>query len=397
MDDADSHEVSSLRTLLPWLPAGSARIVRAIIDAGGDREAAAAALNSTRARVRKRLWEARRQAARRGWSPDHDMTHATPDGYHVRGVSTLYNAAGGVVAQWVKTQADAAAKAEALRAFVEEIVEPIRGAVEPTQNPFAASDDDLLVVVPVGDHHLGMLAHSAETGESWDTAKGDRVLRAAIGRAMEVAPDASELLLAFMGDFFHADDETARTPASKHALDIDSRFPEVARIAARLTRHCIDLGLEHFPRVSFLPVGGNHDPHASFWLGLVVEALYSSEPRVSVMDPRRGINYRQHGECLLAFTHGHGIKRQQVAAVTAADVPEIWGTTKHRHAYTGHVHHDSLTEGPGMTVESVRILPARDRYAAHHGYRSGRDLKVDVWHATRGPIVRHRIGIGDLT
>ena len=32
----------------------------------------------------------RAQLARQGWSPEHDMTKQVPDGFHLKGTSTLY-------------------------------------------------------------------------------------------------------------------------------------------------------------------------------------------------------------------------------------------------------------------------------------------------------------------
>jgi len=42
-------------------------------------------------------------AAKQGYSPDHNMTNTVPDGYNVKGVSTLHDSDGNVKGQWVKT------------------------------------------------------------------------------------------------------------------------------------------------------------------------------------------------------------------------------------------------------------------------------------------------------
>ena len=47
-----------------------------------------------------------KRIALRGHSPDHDMTHTVPDGFKVKGVSSLYNRDGELTAQWVKSSAD---------------------------------------------------------------------------------------------------------------------------------------------------------------------------------------------------------------------------------------------------------------------------------------------------
>ena len=49
------------------------------------------------------LANAKKNAARRGWSPEHDMTRTVPDGFVAKGVSTLYGDDGQVKIQWVKS------------------------------------------------------------------------------------------------------------------------------------------------------------------------------------------------------------------------------------------------------------------------------------------------------
>jgi hypothetical protein len=47
------------------------------------------------------------KATRQGYSPDHDMIHPLPDGYRLKGTSTLYDMqTGEAKIQWVKSDAD---------------------------------------------------------------------------------------------------------------------------------------------------------------------------------------------------------------------------------------------------------------------------------------------------
>ena len=64
----------------------------------------------------KRLRDA---AARQGYSPEHDMTRTAPDGFHVKGTSTYYDADGNPAAQWVKTSIDQERQEEIMREAVE--------------------------------------------------------------------------------------------------------------------------------------------------------------------------------------------------------------------------------------------------------------------------------------
>jgi len=61
---------------------------------------------------RRSIARLKADAALSGVSPDHDMTHAAPDGYLVKGTSTLYGDDGQVKQQWVKTQVDVTRRIE---------------------------------------------------------------------------------------------------------------------------------------------------------------------------------------------------------------------------------------------------------------------------------------------
>jgi hypothetical protein len=106
--------------------------------------------------------------------------------------------------------------------------------------------------------------------------------------------------------------------------------------------------------------------------------------------------FYRFGKVLLGATHGDTVKHDQLLGVMAADQAENWGQTKHRYFYTGHVHHQSVREYPGLICESFRTLAAKDAYAAGHGYRAGRDMVAIIHHREHGEVERHRCDIGML-
>jgi hypothetical protein len=64
-------------------------------------------------------------AALKGYSPAHDMTKPVPDGFKVRGVSSLYDKDGKLAAQWVKSSADDERREQLLREAVAALAEEI--------------------------------------------------------------------------------------------------------------------------------------------------------------------------------------------------------------------------------------------------------------------------------
>jgi hypothetical protein len=68
---------------------------------------------------------------------------------------------------------------------------------------------------------------------------------------------------------------------------------------------------------------------------------------------------------------------------------EMWGRTRVRQAWSGHIHQTKEGEGiDGARWATLRTLAAKDAYAHQHGYRSGRELTAWTYHRERG--LRHR-------
>tara|TARA_R110000772_G_scaffold180258_1_gene291507 strand:+ start:250 stop:645 length:396 start_codon:yes stop_codon:yes gene_type:complete len=117
--------------------------------------------------------------------------------------------------------------------------------------------------------------------------------------------------------------------------------------------------------------------------------IYEKEERVSIDRSPRHFHYFSHGSCLVGVHHGHGTKMANLPLIMAADRPEEWGKATHRYWWTGHIHHDSVKDHAGCRVESFRILPPADAWAANKGYRAGRDMKAIVLHSEFGEVARH--------
>ena len=227
----------------------------------GSNNKAAAELGLGRRTVDRRM---ARYAQLHGYAPEHDMTHTVPEGFTVKGVSTLYKADGTVGAQWVKSQQDP----ERIRAMIGAVLEGLKDEVprvKPSKAP-KQKPDGLLNCYIVTDYHLGMLAWGEETGDDWDTQIAEDMLVAWFAQAMAESPDAEVGVFAQLGDFLHWDGWDAVTPASKHLLDADTRFPKLARVAIRAVRRIIDMLLAKHLRVHIIMAEGNHDPTSSVWL-----------------------------------------------------------------------------------------------------------------------------------
>jgi hypothetical protein len=139
---------------------------------------------------------------------------------------------------------------------------------------------------------------------------------------------------------------------------------------------------------------GNHDDEVSTALTLAMAMRYEDHNLISVdTSPSMHFFYR-FGQCLIGATHGHTVKMRDMPMMMAADRPEDWGATKHRHVFTGHIHKASSDEIGGVIVESVQAVAARDSFAHAGPWRSGRSLTSVTFNKIRGECSRAKVVIG---
>ena len=360
----------------------------------GSNQKAAAALGIGRRTIDQALERLRAIAASHGYSPAHGMINTVPNGFKVKGVSTLYNDKGEISAQWVKSTADDAAQELALNDFAESLAQGVKGLAPITLAP-AYCNADLLCVYPIGDPHFGLKVWAQEGGGNFDLDIAEKLTCGAIDRLIASAPAAKTALLLNLGDHFHADSQNNTTTAGT-TVDVDGRWAKIQQIGLRAMLYCIQRLLEKHERVIFRINRGNHDKHASYALALMISCYFHNEPRVTVDLSPNAVWYYQFGKVLLGSTHGDTIKGPMMMGVMAADRPAMWGETAHRYWLVGHVHHVDLKEYPGGTVEYFRTLAAGDAWHTGQGYRSGRDMRLIVMHKDFGEVERHRCDVGML-
>jgi hypothetical protein len=337
-----------------------------------------------------------RDAIARG-ALDVDLATRVPEGHKVKGVSTLYDADGGVRAQWVKTDIDTQRVEQAFASAITDLCDRIPPV--PAIPPPASFDTELLNVIPMGDPHFGLRTWKPETGEDFDLGKAEEVTFGAVDKLVSRAPPAGVGLLLNLGDYFHADDSSNRTPRSGHELDVDGRFQKIASVGFRAMLRCIERMLETHERVIVRNNPGNHDPHQALMLNIAVGARFHDNPRVYVNPSPCSFYYYRFGKVLIGSTHGDGAKMADLPLIMAADVPQEWAAAEFRVWHVGHFHHNQRLGQKDLTgceVETHRTLAAGDAWHRHQGYRALRDMKVISYHREYGEDLRIRCGVERL-
>jgi len=315
-------------------------------------------------------------------------SNSPPEGYKLKGTSTLVDADGVARLQWVKTDASLEKLRAAQQAAFEAMCEELK-PLPPVKLLVTKPERDLLNLFTLTDTHIGMLAWDKESGEDWNLSIAERCLVENLARLIAAAPDAEVGILNQLGDFLHFDSLTPMTPTSKHILDADSRYQKVVQVAVRVLRRSIDLMLEKHKTVHVKIMEGNHDPAGSVWLRVMFTHLYADNKRVTIDESPNPYTIYLHGSTLLGFHHGHLSRMIKLPSVFSQQFRKEWGQSTHTYIHVGHLHHTHEIESPGVNVIQHPTLATKDAYAARYGFLSKRQLTAMTYDKTAGEVKRN--------
>jgi hypothetical protein len=244
--------------------------------------------------------------------------------------------------------------------------------------PVERSNDNRLTVYPLVDAHFGMRAWGKETGgPDYDLALAESDLKTAFASLWDELPVTDDALLILGGDTLHSDDNEGHTQSRAHVVDTDGRLYKVTEVALRAICWVIDGLLMRHSKVTVRVLRGNHDQHSHIALHFALEARYGD----MVVPAQKDLYWYRHGVSLIAAHHGDKGTAQRLCMVLADTCPE-WSGTRDRHVFTGHVHHDSIKDFPGVKWWSLRAFAPPDEYGSYFGGK--RALQGIVFDAKKG-------------
>lgn len=397
-------KADELRSLYDWATARQKQFIDKSIELGS-MEKASAVLGLSRRCVGNALGKLKRRASRQGWSRDEPLSRQLDPGFMMKRRSVLERRARNEhgqptgpmepILQWRISEPDKEERFALLLDAFSEIAADYEGVAPPRKViPERAEELDpkLLNVVPLGDLHFGMLSWAAETGSNFDLEIAQRNLATAIDDLFARSLLARECLIINVGDGLHADNSKGETTRGTK-VDVDSRRPKMVRVYIDALIRTICRALDYHEIVHYKNESGNHDAETSILVTMVLAAWFRNNPRVQIDESPAAYHFHRHGKVLIGSTHGDKSKPIDLQHVMSCDRPRDWGETLFRHWYTGHIHHKTVTDYPGVTVETLRVLPPTDAWHFKSGYRSARALQMDTWHADYGFEVQHSIGI----
>ena len=336
-------------------------------------------------------------AAKKGFNADDEMDVSVPEGYSVKGTSTLYDDTGNVKIRWVKTDADKERQYEIARQSLLDIAETIGAEYKPVTAP-VVDDNDLITLYVSNDIHFGALMDKKETGDrdyNLDVAKD--TLRGSIRYLVDNSPATKVCIISDLGDMTEMDDYKNATPKSGHGLDVDSRYSKVLSVTVMAMIDMIETALTKHEVVRYINVEGNHDITTALAVRIAVEARFYSESGVIVDNTPLPIKYYKHGTTLLGFAHGDGLKMDKAGETMAVDNQNSFSFTNNRYFHFGHNHKDSVVDGRLCRAESHRNIAPLNFWASQNGFRRQiGTMKSIVYCKTYGEVSRQTFNVAML-
>lgn len=285
---------------------------------------------------------------------------------------------------------------QAPRQLPEDIAAKIREALEgmasaPIIPPPMFSDADLLTIYPIADVHIGMKAWGKETGEDYDTDLAGERVRSWVAQCVASSPASETAIILGVGDLTHADDQTNMTPRSKHVLDVDTRHFKTLDVTISAMATAIETAAAKHKRVIVRILPGNHDTHTYMAVMFALSERYRDDPRISVQKVPGEFFAHEFGKVMIASHHGDKAKADRLVMFLADMYPELWGRTRFRFLFTGHLHHHKSQDLGGVQWEQLRAVTPKDAYAASHAYSARAQLQSITFHRERGEVSRVKV------
>lgn len=254
------------------------------------------------------------------------------------------------------------------------------------------TDEDTITVYPLFDCHIGMKAYEPETGEAYDNEIAEERIVGGIGKCIARAPNSEDALVIIGGDVLHANDATGMTQ-SGHVLDVAGQWHEALDCAIRTMAESIEKVAAKHRKVTVTCIRGNHDRDGYLAVLYALLERYRTNNRIDVQKYSGDFFAMEFGKVMLVTHHGDKAKAERLVMHMADQWPEMWGRTRFRHYFTGHLHHAKLIDIGGVQVEQFRAIGGRDSYSASNAYSSKSDMQAITFSKLMGEISRVKVAL----
>lgn len=171
------------------------------------------------------------------------------------------------------------------------------------------------------------------------------------------------------GDFFHSDDMfSSRTIAGTVLETVD--MVRAVNDAKTFMDVVFKSALENANEVEYQYVAGNHSSFEYFFN----EYLIVKYPEATIAQHNELSTAFMLDNVLIALTHGHKIKKNNLSQVISFEHRELWGRASEVHCFTGHYHQLESQSLNGVIVHQLGTPKKADTYERQNGWIASRKL-----------------------
>lgn len=274
-----------------------------------------------------------------------------------------YDQNGHVIQEWrrlAKEQADPEKIAEAVKKIC-------GGCIPRLPSIKVDKKNDLCLVIPIYDLHIGKYAWAKESGEDYDLDIVRKIVTNTVAIMCQRVGIVKKIIFIAGGDWYHADNRTMQTERGGNVLDIDTRIEKVREVSLKSIHECVGVMSRHCRELEMVFIPGNHDFESMMWTAHCMEGAYSKSKHITINRGPKTRRYIQHGTTLLGIDHGEN-KMTDYVSLMPCEVPDLWAQTTERLWLLGHIHQQKVIQKHGVTVEHLESVSAADGWHFQHGY-----------------------------
>jgi hypothetical protein len=308
------------------------------------------------------------------------------------------------VKAWLKSKSAASLEAriigEQILADIRETIAQAPAIYTHRQEQFVSEAGNFLFTFEPYDLHVGKNTWKKETVINYDIHTSEELFNAALDYQLDMAlrltrNGIDRILCVFGNDVSHIDNKMQTTTGGTF-MDADSRYPRIYSHIVRMHRRAVEI-LKSVAPVDIKIVSGNHDEHTAYHLGMLLEAVYESDPRVTVDNNPHMRKYYEYGVNLFGLTHGVAEKVSELPLTMAREQPEMWARCPSREWHIGHLHKSeqwdagkpgqqiqTLHSDKGVRVRRLTSMSGHDAWHTKNAYMDRRACQGFVYHRTAG-------------
>lgn len=288
-----------------------------------------------------------------------------------------------------------------LTSFLEKRIPVNKLSLPPVKN----CNKNYMLMWPLFDMHMGMLAWERETGNDYDT-KIARHLQVSAGKILfESFGPVKKVVLLVGGDNQTADNRSSTTEKSVNHLDTDSRYPKMAWCTYETIVSCVEMAEHVSDEVSVIVLSGNHDYHAAIHLTITLHAHFRNSEKVTINISPEKHRFFRWGSNVFMASHGDTpnkrIATYALQQIIRRDMSRD-GKINHIRVLLGHLHKKEtiapagLSDEDGVFIQRFPTLAAQEAYSIEGAYTSCRATEAVLWHHKHGIHGGRDITLGEI-